>query len=318
MKNIDRFNFSYLTINNAEIFVAVSKNINKELPLLVVLHGGPGMVLSPILDNLFPDIEKHFNIVYFDQRGAGLSYTKTLDSKDMTLNQLVEDVKEITLWAKKTTGIDETFLFGHSWGATLGIYTVQKYPHLFSGFINLGTWLVVEEKCMETRVRIVSEIIQENNYLEMHRDKIIKSVHDNFYWADDILLENGYKLTNLTNTWDYQMGLVENSELYSEKDQERFKDGMVFSEHLYSDVINNYNVPRDVQSFKLPTLFIVGENDLVTPAVDIGEYIVSLKPLGDNANVTYKTVDNSRHYSFIDNYESFIQLVLEWGNKNDF
>jgi pimeloyl-ACP methyl ester carboxylesterase len=311
MKNIDKFNFSYLTINNTEIFVAITKNINKQLPLLVVLHGGPGMVLSPILVSLFPDIEKHFNVVYFDQRGAGLSYSQNLDSKNMTLNQLIEDVKEITLWAKKTTGIDNTFLFGHSWGATLGIYTVQKYPELFKGFINLGAWLVDEEKCMETRVRLVSEIINGNVYLEINRDKIIKLVKDNFYWADDILLENGYKLTNLTNTWDYQIGLVENSELYSIEDKQKYKDGMAFSEHLYNDVINNYNVQRDVKLFHLPSLFLVGQDDLVTPAADIAEYIENLKILGGN-NVTYKIIENSRHYSFMDNNNSFIQEILEW------
>ena len=312
MNNSTKFNFSYLTVNNAEMFVAVSKNINKDLPLLVVLHGGPGMVLSPVLDSLFPDIEKHFNVVYFDQRGAGLSYSTVLVSKDMTLNQSAEDVKEITLWAKKTTGIDNTFLFGHSWGATLGIYTVQKYSQLFTGFINLGAWLVDEEKCVETRVKLVGEIIQKNTYLEVNRDIIIKSVKDNFYWDDDVLLENGFKLTNLTNTWDYQMGLVENSELYSKEDKQNYKDGMAFSDHLYNDVVNNYNVQRDVKLFKLPSIFLVGQDDLVTPAVDISEYVESLKALGGNNNLAYMTIDNSRHYSFMDNYDSFIQQILEW------
>ena len=148
--------------------------------------------------------------------------------------------------------------------------------------------------------------------MEVNRDIIIKSVKDNFYWDDDVLLENGFKLTNLTNTWDYQMGLVENSELYSKEDKQNYKDGMAFSDHLYNDVVNNYNVQRDVKLFKLPSIFLVGQDDLVTPAVDISEYAESLKAPGGNNNLAYKTIDNSRHYSFMDNYDSFIQQILEW------
>ena len=48
----NRFTYHYPEINGLKQFIAIS-NGDTNLPLLVFLHGGPGMVVSPILDNIF-------------------------------------------------------------------------------------------------------------------------------------------------------------------------------------------------------------------------------------------------------------------------
>lgn len=47
---------------------------NKNNPVLLFVHGGPGMTTFPFIKEPFKGMEKLFTICYWDQRGAGKSY----------------------------------------------------------------------------------------------------------------------------------------------------------------------------------------------------------------------------------------------------
>ena len=105
----------------------------KGKPVLFV-HGGPGGGCSKDDRRFFNP--KKFNVILFDQRGAGRS--KPLGSlKGNTTRKLVQDMRKLLLFLK----IDKVFLFGGSWGSTLSLVYAINYPETVSGMLLRGIFL---------------------------------------------------------------------------------------------------------------------------------------------------------------------------------
>lgn len=308
-----RFDCYFPLINNLNHFVAVSKLYDNAKPTIIFLHGGPGMALSSILDDFLIGIEQFSNLVIFDQRGAGLSFGTNIAVETMTLDQLIDDTKNVSEWIKANFDSNKIILAGHSWGSSLGIYTVNRYPETFEAFISAGQWLIDEKIVIEAKINEVKILSKQNPIIAKNLDKIIATINENFYWVEDILIENGLKISNSTDTWKYQVNLVNNSKLYSNKEKENYFKGMEFSEHLYNDIVSNYNVNKDINELSIPSLFLMGQNDLITPKQPTIDFLKK----ADANEIKHQLViiKNSRHYSFIDQSKIFQSSILEFLNK---
>src|SRR5215469_5801747 len=68
------------------------QNVNN--PILLWIHGGPGMAFIPLAGSFQDPLEKYFTIVQWDQRGAGKTYAsndKELQRRAMTIPQMEQD-----------------------------------------------------------------------------------------------------------------------------------------------------------------------------------------------------------------------------------
>jgi pimeloyl-ACP methyl ester carboxylesterase len=83
-------------------------------------------------------LEKYFTVCYWDQRGSGMTYSKSTDSSTMTVEQMVEDTREVTQYLKSRFGQEKIYLLGHSWGTYLGVKIIEKYPENYLAYIGIG------------------------------------------------------------------------------------------------------------------------------------------------------------------------------------
>lgn len=109
---------------------------NEKNPIILFLHGGPGSPELTMIKNT--ELEKYFTICYWDQRGAGMSFSSDIDPATMTVAQLVEDTRQITDSLCHWYGVDKVYLMGHSWGSYLGVKTIQKYPERYHAYFGIG------------------------------------------------------------------------------------------------------------------------------------------------------------------------------------
>ena len=111
-----------------------------ENPVILFLHGGPGSPSLPFqIRREIPErIEKYFTVVYWEQRGAGISFSTSIDPATMTLDQLVEDTRQMTEYLQHRFGQERIFLMGHSWGSYLGIKTIGKHPEYYFAYIGIA------------------------------------------------------------------------------------------------------------------------------------------------------------------------------------
>lgn len=100
----------------------------------VFLHGGPGTGFVEKHKALFDF--KRFDVLFFDQRGAGRS-TPYGSTKHNTTWDLVDD---ITFLLDKF-GIKKAVIYGGSWGSTLALVYAIKHPERVAGLVLRGIYL---------------------------------------------------------------------------------------------------------------------------------------------------------------------------------
>ncbi len=92
-------------------------------PLIIVLHGGPGADYRSLLP-LAALADDGFHVVFWDQRGAGLS--KRHDAGHYSFARYLEDLRLIV--EHYTVRPDQPVVFiGHSWGAMYAAWFFDEY-----------------------------------------------------------------------------------------------------------------------------------------------------------------------------------------------
>jgi pimeloyl-ACP methyl ester carboxylesterase len=105
-------------------------------PVLLYVHGGPGFAQLPIARGYSEELERHFVVVHWDQRGAGASCAGT-DFATVTRERIVADAIELSEKLAQRFG-GPVFLLGHSWGSVVGALAAQQRPDLFQAYVGLG------------------------------------------------------------------------------------------------------------------------------------------------------------------------------------
>ena len=107
-------------------------------PVLLFLHGGPGMPEYWLTQRYPTGLENYFTVVWWEQRGAGLSYSADIPSETMTAEQFVDDTIAVTNYLRNRFSQDKIYLMAHSWGSYIGIQAAAREPDLYYAYIGVG------------------------------------------------------------------------------------------------------------------------------------------------------------------------------------
>ena len=99
--------------------------------LLIVLHGGPGADYRYLL-NCKTFATQGYRVIFYDQRGSGLSKRHPKDSYSL---QLMYDDLSAVIAHYKTSPTQKVFLLGHSWGGMLATAYINQYPTRINGVV---------------------------------------------------------------------------------------------------------------------------------------------------------------------------------------
>jgi pimeloyl-ACP methyl ester carboxylesterase len=135
------------------------KSKNAANPVLLYLHGG---MPDYFLTEKYPTgLENYFTVVWWEQRGSGLSYNKAIPPETMNPEQMISDTKEITNYLRKRFGKEKIYLMGHSGGTFVGIQTAKMYPELYNAYLGVA----------QISNQLKSEKLAYDFMLEQFRDK---------------------------------------------------------------------------------------------------------------------------------------------------
>jgi pimeloyl-ACP methyl ester carboxylesterase len=128
-------------------------------PVLLFVHGGPGMP-EYFLTHTYPTgLEEVFTVVWWEQRGAGLSYDGSMRPETLTVEQLVDDTLAVTNYLRVRFGQDKIYLLGHSWGSFIGIQAAAQAPELYHAYIGMA----------QSSYQLRSEVVAYEYMLEQYR-----------------------------------------------------------------------------------------------------------------------------------------------------
>jgi pimeloyl-ACP methyl ester carboxylesterase len=132
------------------------EDVNK--PVLLFLSGGPGASEAARVLRFNQELEKHFVVVIWEQRGCGKSYPSLNPKSALTVDQYTSDVIELSEILRARFDEKKIYLVGHSWGTIIGTRAVQQRPDLFSAYV--GTAQMVD--VLETD-QIIYEMVLEHS-----------------------------------------------------------------------------------------------------------------------------------------------------------
>jgi pimeloyl-ACP methyl ester carboxylesterase len=290
---------------------------NPENPVLLFLHGGPG---SPELAMLYPyenkneRLEKYFTVCYWDQRGAGMSFNRSIDPATMTIDQMIEDTREISEYLQQRFNQEKIFLMGHSWGSFLGIKTIEKYPEQYAAYFGIGQisnqleseklgydYLLNHAKEIDDKKSIKNlEKFDRNasdfpsdEYLNMARSPLMNTygvgiMHDDFSMAaliKDMFLFKGY-------TFADKMNMIQ---------------GMGFSHiYLWNDVLQS-DLFESSTDFQIPVFITHGKFDYQVSYELSREYFEKI----DAPAKEFFTFEKSAHSPNAEEPELFAQTIRD-------
>ena len=112
---------------------------NRNNPVLLFLHGGPGGGMIGFMDAWQRGWEDYFTVVQWDQRQTGKSYYPADDENaPLTIEQFVDDTEEVIQYLRGYLEKDKLLLVGASWGTVLGTYMAKRRPEWLHAYVAVG------------------------------------------------------------------------------------------------------------------------------------------------------------------------------------
>lgn len=296
---------SLATYSQAVYFLHEIKNSSR--PIGIFLHGGPGMSLSHMIEQILHPFDSYIDLVHWDQLGAGRSFSSTLKEENITVHTLIKSTADLLNYIQKNFPDRPIVLIGHSWGGALALYVAQKYPHLINFLVTLNPWLEVNERTEQAEVtRYVQTLAQKDPQIQNNKDHILEQYYTTGYWIDEYLRPYGYEEHQLYTDWNAQEEWVRNSSWYTDQDIESYFQGLAYSEKVQKDFLQKYSPMKDITSLKTPYLLISSEHDYITPSSFARSFFQQLENPYINKHV-HLTACN--HYSFLENPDIVLYYI---------
>jgi proline iminopeptidase len=99
-----------------------ARSVGVKADTVIVLHGGPGLTMDYLAEDLTP-LAAHHTLIFYDQRGAGRS-TLVADSAGLDGGQFADDLEAV----RRHFRLDRVTLLGHSWGAGVAALYASRFP----------------------------------------------------------------------------------------------------------------------------------------------------------------------------------------------
>jgi pimeloyl-ACP methyl ester carboxylesterase len=255
---------------------------NSSNPVLLMVHGGPGqseMYLSHMVNG---ELEKHFVVVNWDQRGAAKSYSRRVRPETMNLRQLVSDGEEVIRYLQRRLGKENEkfYLHGHSFGTILGMLMAKSYPQYFHKYVGVGQAVNLQENLSVSYdyvMRKAEEAGDAKAILELK--SIGRPPFYNFskgLWKYSVWLDKYGGKTYKRDGKGVFKGIFSAPE-YSLLDKFKFFRGVLFSvKHLHQEMLQA-DLSSLVGQVEVPVVFFLGRHDYSTPFVLAERYLDALQ-----------------------------------------
>jgi pimeloyl-ACP methyl ester carboxylesterase len=135
-------------------------------PVLLYLHGG---LPEYFLTQKYPTgLEDYFTVVWWEQRGSGLSHSSEVPPETITVEQMVSDTLGVTEYLCNRFGVGRIYLMGHSGGTFIGIQAAARAPELYHAYIGVAQ-MSYQLKSERLAYEYMLQQFQENGDLGMVR-----------------------------------------------------------------------------------------------------------------------------------------------------
>lgn len=299
------------------------ENVNN--PILLFIHGGPGVPFIPLAGAFQGPWEKYFTVVQWDQRGAGKTYAsndKELQRRTMSVPQMEQDTLDVANYVRNRFKREKIFVVGHSWGSVLGLWLAHEHPEMIYAYLGVGQLIntkqnqqaMYQDELQLARNRHNEQAVKQLESIapyptarfDFRKDSVVHN------WSDELLgpppSEDAF-----INVRRILSDLVSSPE-YSLRDDYGFIKGRQFSFGIFIPQMENIDLNKLGFDFREPIFFFEGRNDPACRPSLIWEYSQTIKA----PQKGFVWFDSSGHFPFFEEQQKFrdelVQRVLPLAN----
>ena len=298
----------YVEIGGIQQWITI-RGEDRNNPVLLFLHGGPGDATNPWGYAGFRRWLKAFTVVQWDQRGAGrtLGRNGAASAATITVARMTQDGIELAELLRKSLHQNKIILVGHSWGSALGVFMVKARPDLFWAFVGTGQ---VADQERNYAVAYDALVEKAESLGEQRAIQELKGVGPPPY-SD----RRGYgvqrKWSNLFEGADLflssMLGLAFVAPGYSLQDVNDWGDGQMVSAERLIPEINRLENPKILGGeFGIPVFVIQGAEDFTTPTSLARDLINSIRA----PQKGFVTIEGGGHFAVFMKSDLFLKELV--------
>ncbi|MBN1424099.1 alpha/beta hydrolase [Candidatus Fermentibacteria bacterium] len=270
-------------------------------PVLLFLHGGPGMPAMFLAHAFQRELERDFIVVHWDRRGAGKSFDAWSRASDLSVSQTLGDTYELTQSLRARFDQQRIYILGHSWGSYLGLLAVQGHPEYYAAYIGMGQLAGTRDD--------VHALQREFLYhaAKMTGDTALQArfADESVVITDDDLFRSGGELYASRSFWPLlKTGLA--APEYTLRDVMSVKKGAdLVSREMKYDVVAK-PLDGEIRKVDVPVFFFLGRSDFNTPSQLAAQYL-------DRLDAPLKELvwfEESAHFPFFEEPDRFHRELL--------
>lgn len=300
--------FAMVPLNGLDQFVLIrGRDMTK--PVLVVLHGGPGVTVMPLIRRYNEKLENSFVVVNWDQRGAGKTWSSATDPATLTTENMLRDLDALVDHLCRKLGARKVILAGHSWGSVLGVLYAKQHPDKVAAYIGIGQVSDRAESERRGYAWALSQAQARNDVVAIR--ELTEIGPPPYDWRKEnverkYVAKYGGSLVKPRSTFELLVDAVFISET-SWFDLPGFLNGEELSLNALHGELTAVNFPRDVPSLEVPVAFFLGRNDHAVSAEVAAHYFEEL----DAPVKRLVWFEESAHSPFMEEPDAFNAAVAQ-------
>ena len=292
----------------------VIRSANPANPVLLILHGGPGMP-EYFLDATRPThLEDEFTVVWWDQRGAGLSRGAGSSAESMTVDQLVDDTIAVTDYLRERLGQDKVYLLAHSWGSYVGIRAAERAPERYAAYIGMGQivhQIESEKLAYDYALAHYREVGDGKGVRKLEASPVTTGTPLPSDWnamRDDVMHRLGVGTTRDMDSVVTGVFLASwQSREYTVAEKTDLWRGKIASKRVFWDEFMSVDMRSEVPSLAVPAYFVHGRYDYTTSYPLARDYFDQL----DAPVKGFYTFEDSAHSPVFEEREKMLRMLRE-------
>lgn len=259
---------------------------------LLLIHGGPGSTHNyfEVLDDLAVTTRRQ--IISYDQIGCGESYVDG-HPELWTLTTWLDELETL----RSHLHLNRVNLLGQSWGGMLIIaYMIDRHPEGVESII-LSSTLPSSELWSHEQQRLISFMPDDE------QEAIARAVATgNFDDPAYLKANDHYTVLHADEITDASPECLRRPKRFG---TESYLTAWGPNEYTPTGTLRDFDYTDRLGEITDPTLIISGTNDECTPLI--------AKTMDDNMpNAIWELLDGARHMTFIDQTETYKQLLIGW------
>jgi pimeloyl-ACP methyl ester carboxylesterase len=277
-------------------------------PPMIFLHGGPGWAETRFFRRFNASLETCFTIVYWDQRGAGRSFDRTIPRSSMTVEQFVSDLDELVDGVCTRLRKRKVAIFGHSWGSALGVLYAVRFPERVAAYVGSGQ---IGDAAAGESASYAFALAEAQRLGKQRAIKKLRAIGPPPHSADELWTQR-MTLSRLEGAmrpgalWKLGRAVLASRET-SILDLPSTMRGFRFSLDVMWTEVSRLNLIELVPALQMPVFFFLGRNDHWVPAEISIAYANALT--APSKRLVW--FEESGHELFVDEPAKFNALMAE-------